>query len=220
MMKKTYDYLNGTNIYLYQRKDMFRINTDTSLLGKFYSVKSGESILDIGCNNGALLLYSKDVANVKRVGIDIQKEAIDLAAENFMLNNTDCELICCDVKDYQPNIKFDVIICNPPYFKVNNDKLVNDNEYLKIARHEVNLPLIVLFESIARLLNNDGRMYLVHRATRMPEIIEIACKYDLKPKTIQLVFDDNKEEAISVLIMFVKGTQSDCKILKPIYIKR
>ena len=31
----TYDYINGTDIYLYQHKKMFRINTDTALLAQF-----------------------------------------------------------------------------------------------------------------------------------------------------------------------------------------
>ena len=52
----TYDYINGTDIYLYQHKKMFRINTDTALLAQFMKVKKGERVLDIGTNNGALLL--------------------------------------------------------------------------------------------------------------------------------------------------------------------
>ncbi len=37
----TYDYINGTDIYLYQHKKMFRINTDTALLAQFMKVKKG-----------------------------------------------------------------------------------------------------------------------------------------------------------------------------------
>ena len=56
MENYTYDYINGTDIYLYQHKKMFRINTDTALLAQFMKVKKGERVLDIGTNNGALLL--------------------------------------------------------------------------------------------------------------------------------------------------------------------
>ena len=52
----TYDYLHGTDIYLHQRKDMFRINTDTALLAQFMDIRKDEIVLDIGTNNGALLL--------------------------------------------------------------------------------------------------------------------------------------------------------------------
>ena len=53
MENYTYDYINGTDIYLYQHKKMFRINTDTALLAQFMKVKKGERVLDIGTNNGA-----------------------------------------------------------------------------------------------------------------------------------------------------------------------
>ena len=48
-MNMTYDYLPGTDIYLHQRKDMFRMNTDTALLGYFMKVKENECVMDIGC---------------------------------------------------------------------------------------------------------------------------------------------------------------------------
>ena len=42
-MKKeyTYDYVNGTDVYLYQKKGMFRINTDTPLLAHFMRIEKG-----------------------------------------------------------------------------------------------------------------------------------------------------------------------------------
>ena len=46
------------DIVLYQHKKMFRVNTDTSLLGNYLKVNKEDSVLDIGTNNGALLLYA------------------------------------------------------------------------------------------------------------------------------------------------------------------
>ena len=51
----TLDYLpNHIDIKIYQHKKMFRINTDTCLLGEFLDFKDDLSVLDIGTNNGAL----------------------------------------------------------------------------------------------------------------------------------------------------------------------
>ena len=81
--KMSFDYLPNTHIYLQQKEDMFRINTDTHLLGNFMKINKQDRVLDIGCNNGALLLYASQYTN-KLVGIDILPEAIELAkkAEN------------------------------------------------------------------------------------------------------------------------------------------
>ena len=81
--KLMFNYLHGTDIWLYQRKDMFRMNTDTALLGNFMKVKEDETVLDIGTNNGALLLYASQYTKGKLIGIDIQQEACDLAAQNL-----------------------------------------------------------------------------------------------------------------------------------------
>ena len=51
---------------------------------------------------------------------------------------------------------FDVITCNPPYFKTNNKKFENDNEVKTLARHEKSLMLEDIFIIARKLLKNNG----------------------------------------------------------------
>ena len=51
-----YDFLPNSDIKLKQRSDMFRINTDTTFLSRFMQVRKHDRILDVGTNNGALIL--------------------------------------------------------------------------------------------------------------------------------------------------------------------
>ena len=96
----TYDYINGTDIYLYQHKKMFRINTDTALLAQFMKVKKGERVLDIGTNNGALLLAAHRYAPSYLYGIDIQPEAIAVAEKNMEHHHiTNVVLMAQDICD-------------------------------------------------------------------------------------------------------------------------
>lgn len=214
-----YDFLPNTDIKLKQTKEMFRMNTDTHLLGRFIKVKEEETVLDIGTNNGALLLYLKDKPLLKLVGIDYFPEAIEFAKHNFNLNKMDVELHVGDINDFTYH-KVDVIVCNPPYFKYLENGNLNENEYLKVARHERFLTLEQLCYNYSRLIKDTGRIYMVHRASRIMEINTCLNQFNLKIKEMQLVFDENKELATSVLLEIVPGSVNQIIIKKPLIIRR
>ncbi len=216
----TLDYLPGTNIHIYQHKGMFRMNTDTALLGNFMQIHEGERVLDIGTNNGALLLYAKEYNPGFLIGVDIQPKACELARKNIAYHNLkNARIIQGDIKSLILE-KVDVIISNPPYFKVPNLQRVNENEAIRIARHEIHLTLQDLIHSVHQLLKDGGRFYLVHRSDR---IIDIACALravNLEIKHIQFAYDEQKEHARSVLIEAVKNAKTGCTVLSPKIIKR
>ena len=143
-MKENYmrNYLPNTEIYLTQRRDMFRMNTDTALLGNFMKCAEGDSVLDIGTNNGALLLYANTHKPGLLCGVDVFKEAIELCEQNLKDNNiTNYELYQTRVQDFKHE-RFDVIVCNPPYFhNTENSTTLSEDEFIRVARHEVNLKM-------------------------------------------------------------------------------
>lgn len=51
---------------------------------------------------------------------------------------------------------YDVVTCNPPYFKVNPDSNLNKNDYLTIARHEVLATLDDVVKEASLLLKQGG----------------------------------------------------------------
>lgn len=212
---KTLDYLPNTNIYLYQRKDMFRMNTDTALLGNFMKINEGETVLDIGTNNGALLLYANQCKPGYLYGVDILEEACNLARENLEYNKiSNVEIMHGDIKNIEIN-PVDVIVSNPPYFKTSEQSNVNESEYLKCARHEVYLTMSDLFQSVQRLLKENGRLYLVHRSDRIGDIICELRAIQMEVKRIQFIYDENKDDARSVLIEATKQGKSHCIVMKP-----
>lgn len=214
---ETLDFLPGTDIYLYQRKDMFRMNTDTSLLGHFMKVKEEESVLDIGTNNAALLLYASRFTKGKLIGVDIQEEACMQANKNMQFNNIEnYEIHCGNVLELDLP-KVNVIVCNPPYFKDCNQ---NVNEKKRIARHEVYLPLPELFKKVSSLLDDNGRFYMVHRASRFTDLVCLMRENHLEVKTVQFVYDESKEDAITVLVEAYKNGLPTCTILPPHIVKR
>ena len=197
----TLDYLpNHIDIKIYQHKKMFRINTDTCLLGEFLDFKDDLSVLDIGTNNGALLLYSSLHKPKNIVGIDLNNEALEIAKKNLDMNNVvNYKLINIDASKYISNDKYDVIISNPPYF-VSSEDLKNKNEYLRMARHEEFLTLKSLINTVKVNLKDEGYFYLVHRYTRLNEIKKELNDNSLFINKLCLVYDQNKIDPVSVLI--------------------
>ena len=216
----SYDYIHGTDVYLYQRKDMFRVNTDTSLLAGFMRIKEQERVLDIGTNNGALLCVANQAKPEWLYGIDIQEAAIEVAQKNMDHHGIhNVTLLCGDVCETALP-KVDVIVCNPPYFKVNADRNLNDSASLQMARHERFLTLEKLCAKVSSLLDEKGRFYLVHRANRITEILLALKEHRLEARTLQFVYDENKEEAISVLVEAIKDGKANTHVLAPYRIKR
>ena len=118
---RTIDFLpNHEDIKIIQDDEMFRINTDTACLGEFVEVYKEDVVLDIGTNNGALLMYASFFKPKKLIGIDINKEGIE-DAKNFAEVNS-----INNAKFYSGNIlklldKFkeegfnpDVVVVDPP----------------------------------------------------------------------------------------------------------
>ncbi len=217
-MEYMYNYLHNTDIYIHQRKDMFRINTDTTLLGEFMNIRTNETVLDVGTNNGALLLYASRFAPSHLVGIDVFQEACDLATQNLSANQISSFAIFQSPVQAFVHDPFDVVVCNPPYFPCSEH--VNENEFLRVARHEVALTLEELAEHSSRLLKEHGRFYLVHRSNRLVDLMKAldACKMGVQD--VCFVFDEQKEHATAILIEAIKGYDHKVQVRKPIVITR
>ena len=219
-MAITKDYLpKHKDIVMYQDDTMFRINTDTMVLGEFLDIKKTDTVLDMGTNNGALLIYASMHKPKKIIGLDINEEALILARKNLEINNiNNYELINDNITTYSGE-EVDVIICNPPYFKTNKEMLC-ENEYKQIAKHEVKLNLESLVLSIRRNLKNYGTLYFLFLSSRLQEVMNEFKKNKLRIKKMQFVYDVNKDYSNVVLIKAVKGGSMGMVVEKPIIIDR
>lgn len=212
---RTLDYLPNTDIYLYQDTDMFRINSDTRYLGEFIKVKKEHVVLDIGTNNGALLLYANRIGCKKLIGVDINGKAIELCEENMKLNKiSEYELYNCKVQNLDIE-KVDVIVCNPPYFNSGRRKANID---LKNARHDDNLNIEDLASSCSRLLKDSGEVFIVYKSSDFINLIECFNKYNFGIREVKFIYDVNKEYSNCFLFRAIKGYKNDVKVLNPIII--
>lgn len=219
------NYLLGyENMYIYQNTDYFNFSLDSVLLPNFVTInKNVKKILDIGCGNAPIPLILSTKTQASIIGVEIQSEVYDLAKKSVEVNNLQqqIEIINMDIVEFAKNMEsdqFDVITCNPPFFKINERSHLNDNECKRIARHEIKLNLSDLFKVSKKLLRNNGVISIVHRPERMIEIIEIMKQNNIEPKRIRLVYPKYNEAANMILIEGRKNGKPGLKILPPLYV--
>ena len=222
-MKVTNYLLGYKDLKIVQDNDMFNFSLDSVLLPNFVTInKKIDKILDIGCGNAPIPLILSTKTNAKITGVEIQKEVYDLAIESIRINNKDDQIniVNSDINDYYKEIEtdsFDVITCNPPFFKYKETSNINKNDYKTIARHEVKLNLEQLFNIAKKLLKNNGVIAIVHRPERFVEVIEEMKKNNIEPKRVQFVYPKQNMDANIMLIEGSKNGNQGLKILPPIY---
>jgi len=222
-MKVTNYLLGYKDLKIVQDNEMFNFSLDSVLLPNFVTInKKIDRILDIGCGNAPIPLILSTKTDAKITGVEIQKEVYDLAIESININKKENQIniINKDINDYYKEIEtdsFDVITCNPPFFKYIETSNINKNDYKTIARHEVKLNLNQLFTIAKKLLKNNGVIAIVHRPERFVEVVEEMKKNNIEPKRVQFVYPKKNMDANIMLIEGSKNGNPGLKILPPIY---
>ena len=221
---KVINYLLGyKNLKIVQDNEMFNFSLDSVLLPNFVTInKKTKNILDIGCGNAPIPLILSTKTDAQIIGVEIQKEVYEMALESVKINKKDNQIniVNGDINDYYKEMEtdsFDVITCNPPFFKYIETSNINKNDYKTIARHEVKLNLEQLFSVAKKLLKNNGVIAIVHRPERFVEVVEEMKKNNIEPKKVQFVYPKKNMEANIMLIEGSKNGNPGLKILPPLY---
>lgn len=216
--------LNYKDKYIFQDTDYFKMSLDSLLLSQFVTVNlRDKKILDIATGNAPIpmLLTFRTKAHIW--GVELNKEVHLLGrisiAENEMKDQI--TLIHDDAKNLVDTFEsdyFDVITCNPPYFKTKNAEFENNNDVKAMARHERTLELEDVFRVSKHLLKNNGKLAIIHRTERLMEIIDVMKKYNFEMKKIRFVYPNKDKNSDLVLIECVKNGKPGLKLLPPLFV--
>lgn len=216
--------LNYKNMKIVQNTDWFSFSLDSVLLANFVVFKKdSKKILDLCCGNAPIPLILSTKTKNEIIGVELQKEIFELGLKSVKINKLEkqIKLLNEDVKklpDLYETDTFDIITCNPPFFKIEEKSNYNDNDIKSIARHEIKLTLDDIFSVCKKLLKNNGSIYMVHRTNRLIDIITSMKKNNIEPKTIRLVYPKKNQKSNIVLVEGVKNGKSGLKILSPLYV--
>ena len=138
-----------------------KIGTDGVLLGAWVDVAGAMSILDVGTGTGLVAIMCAQRNATARVhGIDIVENAV-IEAQRNMMRTAWCERLSaehCDLRNYNPDVCYDHIVSNPPFFLTT---LQSPDAARAMARHADTLPYTDLIAAAERLLMPGGGLSVV-----------------------------------------------------------
>ena len=201
--------LNYKVLKIVQNTDWFKFSIDSVLLSNFVKItKNTTNIIDFCTGNAPipLILSTKTRANI--TGVEIQKDVYNLAKKSIEINNLQdrIKILNMDVKDIAQKYEsdsFDLITCNPPYFKLKESSIINDNDIKSVARHEIYINLDDIFKVDRKILKNNAI------ESNEPKFLKSKV---LSPAIKELVDDKRYFNAICCELLKEKKAISSCRI--------
>jgi tRNA1Val (adenine37-N6)-methyltransferase len=171
-------YFSFKQFTVYHDRCAMKVGTDGVLLGAWTDVHSACHILDIGTGTGLISLMLAQRCDARIKAIDIDRDAVEQAKGNIAASpwKDRIEVELQDVCRYSPDVRFDVIVSNPPYF-VNSLKC--PDEQRNTARHTDNLDFENLIAAVSRLLHAEGTFSVIIPTDGMDVFLSTALRYGL-----------------------------------------
>lgn len=199
---------------IHQDRCAMKVGTDGVLLGAWAGVDNAKTALDVGAGTGLIsLMLAQRNSGVQIQAIEIDPSASLQCAENFQASNWN-ERLSVENISYQEFIhssktKWDLIVCNPPYFQTG---MLSESDSRNRARHASSLSAQDLFALPISKRSDQCRFALIIPSVNESQYSGIAhaCGWFLKRKTIVVTTIGKSPQR--VLLEFVSSPQSDVAV--------
>ncbi|MDE6472282.1 MAG: methyltransferase [Clostridia bacterium] len=209
MTKLRLDDLQCNGLKILQDPDGYCFTSDAVLLANNVRCKSGDTIVDFGCGSGVIsLLLTAKTPCKKVIGIELQNDVANLAKQNVELNNLQdkVEIINGDIAN-APDIlgkeSVQVVVCNPPYFSAQSGEK-RESPQIALSRHESACTIEDIIASASKILKFGGAFYIIHKTSRMAEVITYCSQNKLIPKTLTLIYPKISKKADTFVLICKK----------------
>ena len=155
------NYFSFKQFTISQEKSAFKVGTDGVLLGAVADLTGVNSILDIGSGTGLISLMLAQRGDGMITTIEPDSESYLQTCTNVDRSpwQNRIKVDHTDLQNFNPdNMKFDLIVTNPPYF---TNSLRNPDPRKSVTRHNDSLSSVELLKGVMRLMKDNGRFQLI-----------------------------------------------------------
>lgn len=214
------DDLMYKGLQLIQHQEGYCFTQDSVILSHFVKASAKETLVDLGTGSGILaILAAKKTQASSIIGIELQERLADMALRSVALNklHEKVRIVKGDIKEAYTLIGeqvFDVVCTNPPYMASKKDSTAE----IDICKYEIAITLQEVIKSADRLLKYGGRFYMVHRADRLADIVDIMRGTHIEPKRLIPIQPTAEKIIDTVVIEGKKGGKPSLVFERPIII--
>lgn len=217
--------LGAGGLRIIQNPNYFCFGIDAVLLAWFASgaVKRKSKVIDLGTGTGIIPLLLMAKTGVERIdALEIQSNMVEMAKRSVAINHLEKRVFIheMDLRTPDPETissNYDVITSNPPYMKVAHG-FKHAVETQAIARQEILCNIFDIAVFAKRHLKDRGKIFLVHKADRLTDIICAFRENGIEVKRLQLIHPFAVKKANLVLVEGMKRGQPGVSIEKPLVV--
>jgi tRNA1Val (adenine37-N6)-methyltransferase len=165
---------------------------------------------------------ARRLENLTVYGVELQAELAQLARKNVVCNQLQerVHILEHDIKTLKGR-QFpgpaDLIVANPPYYRIKSGRL-NPDDQKAVARHELHLTLTQLLAAAKRLLRTAGRLVCVYASERLADLLSEMRLMGIEPKQLRMVHSRADEEARLCVVEAVRRGRPGLKVGPPLVI--
>jgi len=187
---------------IHQDRCAMKISTDAVLLGALANADDPKRVLDIGTGTGVIsLMLAQRFPDAYITAVELDSDAAEQAGENFRESPFSERLLVKNQRfqDFPEDQLFDLIVSNPPYFP---DHLKSHDSKRNQALHTDALAFEELIEKAQKLLEKEGKIWIILPPRQMEDFIALAEKVGLYPYRKVFVRDIETKPLIRMILGF------------------
>ncbi|MFT4661727.1 MAG: tRNA1Val (adenine37-N6)-methyltransferase [Patiriisocius sp.] len=194
------EYFQFKHFTINQDQCAMKVGTDGVLLGAWVEALNPKFILDVGTGTGLIaLMLSQRFPKSKVTGIELDSSAYGQAVENVKNSpyHNNISMIKEDFNKYHSPLKYDLIICNPPFFTSGTPSTSRGRS---IARHAITLSYENLISQAKNLLSNNGKIAFIAPIELLDQLLKLIERYQLHTTRECIVYPNKEKESKRILL--------------------
>ncbi|MES2478155.1 MAG: methyltransferase [Bacteroidota bacterium] len=179
-----------------------KVSTDACILGAWTPIPpESKTVLDIGTGTGLLsLMLAQRNESLKIDALEIDSSAAKQASENISnsIFFNQISVIEYDAKAWQNDLRYDLIICNPPFF---SNSLKGNNQIRNMARHNDDFSFDDLLKVVSVNLKSEGTASILLPISEMTRCETAIKKTQLKQSGSLLIKPFAHQEPNRIIVL-------------------